>query len=122
METFELENNITVFCVTATSFPEGVLAAHEKLHSYISFSKDRYYFGISRPEGGGGIVYKAAASELEKNELARYGLEKFVIPKGRYLMRILHDYPNNLSAIRPMFDELLADDRIDPNGFCLEWY
>jgi hypothetical protein len=122
MATFNLENDIVVFCVTATSFPDGVLAAHQKLHSYIPFSKQRDYFGISRPEGGRGIVYKAGATELDKNELSKHGLEKFLIPKGKYLMHVLHNYRNNLAAIGPAFDELLADFRIDPSGFCLEWY
>ena len=122
METFNLDNDITVYCVTASSFPDGVLAAHQKLHSYIPFSKQRNYFGISRPEGSNGIVYRAAATELEKKELSKFGLEKFIIPSAKYVMRTLHDYQKNLGAIRPTFDELLADPRIDPNGFCLEWY
>jgi hypothetical protein len=37
METIKLENDITVMYVTAASFPDGVLAAHQKLHSLIPF-------------------------------------------------------------------------------------
>ena len=63
METITLNNDIKVFYITAKSFPDGVLDAHNKLHALVPFSTDRKYFGISRPENGT-IYYKAAAEEI----------------------------------------------------------
>ena len=34
-----IEKDIKVYCVTANSFPEGILTAHRTLHSKIPFSK-----------------------------------------------------------------------------------
>jgi hypothetical protein len=34
------DNDIKVFYVTATSFPNGILAPHQKLHALIPFSPD----------------------------------------------------------------------------------
>jgi hypothetical protein len=73
MEKFMLNNNIKVFCVTAKSFPYGVLEAHQTLHSLAPYTKERKYFGKSRPVNGV-IVYKSAAEELERRfEQTRFG-------------------------------------------------
>ncbi len=63
METTTFDNDITILYVTAASFPEGIMNAHNHLHTLVPFYKNRKYFGISRPEHGG-ITYKAAAEEL----------------------------------------------------------
>ena len=86
METYELENDIEVFCVTAKSFPDGVLEAHQALHALVPFSSERKYFGISYPNKEGNIIYKAAANELDKGDLSKHGLESFVIKKGKYIL------------------------------------
>ncbi|TCQ02029.1 hypothetical protein [Serpentinicella alkaliphila] len=80
MEIININEDIKVFCVTATSFPDGILDAHERIHKTITFSADRRYFGISRPERNV-IVYKASAEELE-NESEEYDFESFIIKKG----------------------------------------
>jgi hypothetical protein len=46
METRKIDKDIVVFYVEAASFPDGVLAAHEKLHSMVPFNNGRKYFGI----------------------------------------------------------------------------
>lgn len=38
MENFTLNADIKVMCVTAESFPEGIMAAHSQLHIIVSFS------------------------------------------------------------------------------------
>jgi len=122
METIKLENGITVMYVTAESFPNGVLAAHQKLHSLIPFSTERKYFGLSRPEGDGGIVYKAAAEVLESGEAEKLNLETIVIKKGNYISVTLHDYMKDLTAIGTTFQQMIARPDIDPEGYCVEWY
>lgn len=123
MEKHFIEEDIKVSCVTAESFPDGVLAAHQKLHGMIPFTLERKYFGISRPDQGGAIVYIAAVSELETGEAEKLGLESFTIKKGTYVAKTIKDYMNDLSSIGNAFQELLADPEIDhDNGYCLEWY
>nr|WP_294794672.1 transcriptional regulator [uncultured Mucilaginibacter sp.] len=122
METTRLENDITGMYVTAESFPAGVLAAHQKLHSLIPFSTERKYFGISRPEGGGGIVYKAAAEVLESGEAEKLNLQTIIIKKGNYISVTLHDYMKDLPAIGNTFQQMIARPDIDSEGYCVEWY
>src|SRR5882762_3540834 len=98
MENYILSEDIKVFCVMASSFPEGVLAAHQKLHSLVPFSPQRKYFGISRPDKGV-VTYKAAAEELDKGELQKHGLEEFVIRKGNYVSVVIHDFMKNIPEI-----------------------
>jgi predicted transcriptional regulator YdeE len=122
MENYVLENDITVFCITATSFPAGVMAAHKELHSLVPFSTERKYFGISRANEKGEIIYKAAAEELIKGELEKHGLEKVVLKKGNYLSAEIHDYMKDLPSIGKTFQEMISQPTIDPQGWCVEWY
>ena len=122
MEKLTLEKDIKVFCITATSFPEGIMEAHEKIHALVPFKKERRFFGISRPENKGGIVYKAAAEELQEGEAEKLNCEPFIIPKGEYISTIVLNYPKELQAISKAFDKLLTHPGLDPNGYCVEWY
>ncbi|MEO6638588.1 MAG: hypothetical protein ABIN25_09935 [Ginsengibacter sp.] len=61
--------------VIADSFPEGIMAAHKKLHSLVPFSTQRKYFGLSRPENGT-IMYKASAEEMEEGEAEKFECKK----------------------------------------------
>ncbi|RPD41710.1 transcriptional regulator [Chitinophaga barathri] len=122
METFTVDKDIKAFYVTASSFPDGIKDAHEKLHSMVPFSRNRKYLGISRPEGGGGIVYRAAATELEPGEFDKLKLESLVLKKGKYAAVDIHDYMKDLTAIGHTFNEILEREDLDPQGYCVEWY
>ena len=121
MEKYKLDKDIKVMCVTADSFPEGIQAAHKKLHNCGPFSKDKGYFGLSYPDKGL-IIYKAAIEEIEAGEAEEKGLETFVIRKGNYISIVLPDYLKDLSAIPKVFAELTSYRGIDPHGVCIEWY
>jgi len=122
METFILDTNINVLCVTAKSFPEGVMEAFDKLHSLVPFDEKRRLFGISRPNKQGKIIYKAALEELHQGEAEKVGCESFVIQKGKYIFLDRADFMKNLQSIGEAFHELISQSNIDPNGYCLEWY
>jgi hypothetical protein len=121
METTIIDSDIKVFYTTATSFPDGILAAHQQLHALVPFSTDRKYFGISRPENGV-IVYKAAAEEINPGEAEKYHCDTMVLKKGNYVSRTIHNYMKDIPAIGNTFQELLETPGIDPNGYCVEWY
>ena len=121
METINLSNDIKVFYITATSFPEGILEAHQKLHALVPFSTERKYFGISRPEDGV-IVYKAAAEELTPGEGEKLDCETMVLKKGNYISIVINDYMKDIPSIQKTFKELLDYPGIDPKGYCVEWY
>lgn len=117
-----IESDVIVYRLRAASFPEGVGAAHMKLHSLVDLDPQRQYFGISRPEGNDGIVYWSAATELIPAELSRHGLEKFIIEAGVYKYVDVHLFMENISDIGNAFKLLTSLPDIDPAGYCLEWY
>ena len=121
METVIIEKDIQIVCLTAKSFPEGIQDAHQQLHAIIPFSKERRYFGLSRPENGI-IVYKAAAEVLENDKEASFNCESMVIEKGNYRCMTILEYKKDLQRISKAFEELLSYNDFDPNGYCIEWY
>lgn len=121
MQTFQIHKDIRTFYVQASSYPDGVLAAHQKLHSLVGDPK-RNYFGISWGQPDGGILYRAAVEELHEGEAEKMGCETFIIPKGDYLAEIVRDYMKNPAPIGKAFQQMLAAPDLDPNGFCLEMY
>ena len=121
METKTVNKGIKVFYVTATSFPDGIKQAHEKLHSLIPFSKDRRYFGISRPENGI-IIYRAAAEELNDREAESLNLDTLILKKGNYISLTINNYMKDIPAIGEAFKLLLSNRDIDPQAYCVEWY
>ncbi|MEW6195556.1 MAG: transcriptional regulator [Bacteroidota bacterium] len=122
MEKYILEKDIKVFCVTAESFPDGILAAFQKVHSLIPDSYSRTTFGISFPDRSGNIIYKAAVEESFEGEAEKLGCESFTIEKGEYLSILIKNYMKDIPRIGKAFQTLISDPRIDPNGVCVEKY
>jgi len=122
MESIFLEKGIKIFYVTATSFPEGIQGAYQKLHSLIGSPTGRKFFGISYPEMPSKIIYKAAVEESYPGEGEKLGCETFVIKKGQYISIYIKDFMKDIPKIGQSFQELLADERIDPKGCCVEEY
>lgn len=122
MEELTLEYDIKVLCVEAESFPDGIAGAHEKLRSLVPLTKERRYFGISRPNESYKIVYKAGAEQLEDNEAENLNCETFVIESGNYIAVEVKDYRNEIQIIGETFQNFLSHPEIDPKGCCVEWY
>ena len=129
MENYQLDKDISTICVTASSFPDGVMAAHNKIHSLVPVSEGRTYYGISRPDRTGKIIYKAAVEDqhvprdvLNAIETEKSEFESFLIPKGTYTSIYIADFMNDVQQVGKAFRQLLADPSIDQNGFCLEMY
>lgn len=122
METIISDKDIKVFYVQATSFPDGVLAAHEKLHSMVPFSKERKYYGISRPENGHDINYKAATEETFQGEAEQYKCDTIILKKGKYVSITIRSFMDDAKSIGRAFEKLLSQPGLDPQGYCVEWY
>ena len=122
MKPYFLNSDINVLCVTASSFPDGIMAAFDKLNSLIQSSAPRRVFGISYGDGDKNIIYKAAAEENSTDEAARLGCERFTIEKGEYISEHIEDFMKNIPAIGQAFREMCSDKRIDSNGYCIEMY
>src|SRR4051812_44905996 len=119
MEDFTLQHDVNIICVTADSFPEGIMPAFEKLHQLVPDKRKTY--GISCLDKNI-IVYKAGVEELSAGEAEKLQLEKFVLKKGNYISIDIPDFMQHIPAIGKSFEQLLADPRIDKEGACIEWY
>jgi predicted transcriptional regulator YdeE len=119
METKLIPEDIHVLCVTASSFPAGIMDAFQKLHQMVPGKRTTY--GLSWPGPTGEIIYKAAVDELP-GDSAIEGLEHFVIHSGTYLCVTIHNFMQDLPAIGNTFSMLIQQPGLDPNGYCLEWY
>ncbi|MHA4807464.1 hypothetical protein ACX0G9_05140 [Flavitalea flava] len=120
-ETTTFDKDIKVFYKTAKSFPDGALEAHQSLHALVPFSKERKYFGISRPENGT-IVYRAATEETVPGEGEKLGCQTMILKKGKYMSTVIHDYMKDISSIGQTFQQMIESPEIDPQGYCVEWY
>ena len=122
METCQLQKDIPVICVTAVSFPEGIMGAFQKLNALLPSTTGRTMYGISYMGTDGKIVYKAAASELQSGEATSSCCESYLIKKGDYISERINDFMKDTSVIGKTFQAMLDDPRIDRNGACIEWY
>jgi hypothetical protein len=122
MEPYKLDRDIRLLCIPAASFPDGVAAAYQKLHSLVPPTGGRHFFGISWLDSKGGMIYKACAEEAYTGEAEKFGAETFVVKKGDYISIVLHDFMADTSAFGRAFRELTADPRIDPQGAGVEMY
>ena len=122
METTSLAEDIPIYCTMADHFPDGVPAAFQRLHNLVTFSTNRSYISISRPENGGRIIYRPGATEITDGEFKDLPLDKFTVRKGNYVCMRVQDFRSDVTRIQQAFTELLAHPNIDPQGYCVEIY
>ena len=122
MEKYFLDEDIKLICNPASSFPEGVLNAHQELHASLPDVEGRMYYGLSQLGRNGNITYKAAAEEMEHGEAGELKMETFMLAKGEYISIFIKDYGRDIPSIGRAFQELIALPDIDPQGWCVEMY
>ncbi|MBS1778765.1 MAG: transcriptional regulator [Bacteroidetes bacterium] len=121
MHQLHIQQDIQLMYVQATSFPQGIMDAFNKLKNLLPDADNRTYYGISYPVNGS-IVYKAATEELSGEEAQQYGCELFIARAGNYIAELLHDWKKDETAIGKTFQLLLAHPGIDLKGACIEKY
>ena len=67
-------------------------------------------------------MYLAATETDPAEDSEALDCDVFFIKKGKYLSRLIHNFRDDIPAIGRTFQQLLDDPRIDPDGYCLEWY
>src|SRR5688572_23642113 len=106
MEKFQLEEDIAIICVRATSFPAGIGEAFKKLESLVGAIEGRTFYGISKPDSNRSIIYKAGAAELFDGEADKLGCEKFLLRKGEYLVEKIKAWRGQEQKIGEAFSQL----------------
>lgn len=121
METHTLQAPISVFCVAAKTFPNGITEAFTTLMDKLGDDDKRDIFGISQLDENGTMLYYAGAMELYEGEGRKLGCFIYQIPAGSYLTETIEDWKINLPLIHPTFERL--GDSLTNTGFPLiEWY
>lgn len=121
MESVQLNNDIKLVCVKASSFPQGVEQAHEQLKKSITSENERSFYGISYPLNNGTIEYLAAATQLTDDKSAK-DVDIFIIQSGAFLSITLKNWKSDVTKVQQAFDQLTTDPRGDRDGYCLEEY
>lgn len=105
----------------ADRFPEGIEAAWSTLESKLTSLKGRGFYGLTVCEGDG-LAYFAGVETADDEEIARLGLPAMAIKGGRYARAKLLDWQNHKDEIGKIFDQLMRDYDMDPNGASIEFY
>lgn len=121
MDNYQLQHDIDLFCVKASSFPDGIKASHDKLISITKTGATRNYFGVSYLYDDE-ILYMAGAQITGKGETIPPGCEAYTLRKGNYISICIPDFAKDISQIEKAFKKLLNDPDIDENGCCAECY
>jgi hypothetical protein len=122
MQKYFIPEDIKTFYVAATSFPAGVLQAHQTLHALLPSTTNRKFFGISFPDTAGKIIYRAAVEESFTGEAEQFHCGTFFIRKGAYASTTIKDFMTDISSVAKTFQQLLAHPGLDKDGYCLEIY
>jgi hypothetical protein len=123
MEPYHLDHDIRLCCIPAKSFPDGVMAAFEKLMTIFPDQQGkRRLFGISWPDGKGSMVYKAAVEERYRGEAEKLGMEAYLLKSGEYLSTVVHNFMNDIPSIGKAFQLLVEAPGVHPNTVGVEEY
>lgn len=121
VETMYVDRDIELACLPPVVFPDGIAAAFSVLEQRFPETGYRNRYGLSRPEAGGNILYRAAVELLPDDDFPE-GMQRMILPKGNYAYFNIPDFMNNISLIGASFERLTALSDIDPEGYCIEWY
>lgn len=122
IEIKKFPKDMQVVFVEASSFPEGIQDAFDKLELRVRNIKKVSYFGISNPEQGRGIVYRAAAATLPAIDTHENNLQSLTIKGGEYYSVRLEDVKASPQTLSEAFEKILSQPHIDPEGHCIEVY
>jgi hypothetical protein len=123
METYHIYQDISLCCVAAKSFPDGVMAAFQLIMNIFPDQQgQRRLFGVSWPDGKGGMIYKAAVEEKFPGEAQKFGLETYLLKSGEYLSTTVHDFMKDLPSIGNAFRQLVDAPGVHPDTVGVEEY
>ncbi|WP_147238681.1 GyrI-like domain-containing protein [Mucilaginibacter hurinus] len=115
---FEIKEDIVTICVKAASFPAGIKDAYDKLHRLVGSDKPRQLYGISKMSAGN-IVYYAGVNKMSGDDT--FGLDEYIIPKGKYLAT-LFKWEGNEHEFGRIFNELMQQPGVKPGTIGVEQY
>lgn len=113
--------NIQLVVSRADEFPGGIKAAWDRLESKLSSLKGRKFYGLTVCEGSH-LAYFAGLVPVSDAEVSSLGFPTMMIKGGKFARAKLFDWSNHTDEIGKIFDELMRDFPMDPNGPTVEYY
>ena len=113
--------DLKLMVVRADEFPRGIQAAWDNLESKLSSLKGRKFYGVARYEGSQEVYYAGVVAAGDE-EAAALGFPTMMIKGGKYARVKLSDWRDDTDKIAPIFEELVRDFPVVPNGPQLEYY
>lgn len=121
MQTIKILNDVKLFYIQATSFPDGIKDAFNKLENSLPTKQGREFYGIYE-ENENGISYKAAVLEQFKNEGDKYSCKYFILEKGKYLSESINNWETKIEKIGETFDKMFEMENVNPKSPSIEHY
>ncbi|MGG6231209.1 hypothetical protein [Tenacibaculum sp. SDUM215027] len=121
MKEINLESDLNLICVRAKSFPQGIEDSFKTLERKVPTRKGRECYGIYE-ENENGITYRAGMLKKTDDEDAKYGLENYIVKKGKYLGVTINNWKSNIPKIGQTFDKMVEDERVEKNSPSIEVY
>lgn len=122
MYTTEIKEDITLHCIIATSFPDGVAAVWQQLHTRYPPGPEASYYGLSFPDANGGIHYRACVHLRNADVAKACTLPVFTVKKGLFICEDIPNFMTGVPKIGITFQELIHQPNVAKDGFCLEKY
>ncbi|MBE0431254.1 MAG: GyrI-like domain-containing protein [Dehalococcoidia bacterium] len=113
--------DIQLMVSRAEEFPGGIKGAWDTLESRLASLKGRKFYGLTLCEGPQ-LAYFAGVVPVSDEEVSSLGLPTMIIKGGKYARAKLFDWSDHTDEIGKVFDELMREFRMDPNGHSVEYY
>jgi hypothetical protein len=109
--------DIQVIYVSAEGGPAGAHAAFDRLESFLPSLRGRKFYGTFH-----GGEYRACVAQEDQDSPADWGLPTWTIPGGPYAREKLKNWPEHVSEIGTVFDQLAQEHPGDPDRPRVEYY
>jgi len=114
-------DELNLMFVQASSFPDGIKEAWNRLEGPLATLKGKKFYGTSRFIDGA-MEYRACVIPSDASEPSRLGFDTFTIPSGYYATKKLMDWPTKTHLIKTIFEELGSKYSVDYNRPHIEFY
>ena len=111
--------DVPVLCLVAEGGPNGASQTFSVLEARLGGTRGRRFYGAFHPATG---VYRACVSHKEDDDAEALGLERWIIPGGRYARRRMPDWMDKVMMIGPTFEEMASHNEHDPARPNIEFY
>lgn len=111
-------DDIPVMYVVSPNGPMGSPKAFNKLEDAVNWQlKGRCFYGTMFNS-----EYRANLAIIDEEEPEKLNLSTWTIPGGKYVRNKIENWEKNIEAIKPKFEEMIANSDYDDSRPIIEFY